>query len=436
MEYPTVRHRLVCTKGLNAGFSYALPLSTIAVAGTAPFANIHLRDPSAASVHFDARILDARPWIRAHAPLRVNGALFSDGVLVDGDTVGLGDSAFVLRTATLRARASTELLPPTAMTVERDATEASVARRLAQLRDQSGQQLYGILDLARSDAQRFVASMRAPRPIPLILTRGESDIAGSGPVLVALPDDAVVGELLQHARSESTAMIVASPFATTAVARQLRRLLVVRVDGRRTLFRFYDPLVLHRFLAACTQRELESVFGPIHAITLPTMLPDLWMTLTLDFHHRAADESPPNRNIHLELSEPQVRALRSLTADTTTLRIADFVCEHFPETRSLPDKLLFEMVRAGEDRARGHGLTWESSITAFVALMFEFSPNFDEHPRVAALLRDPLVDVNQRVRNLTRVVTHEVWREVRQMEDADAWMYADTHAPGESDVER
>lgn len=54
---------------------------------------------------------------------------------------------------------------------------------------------------------------------------------------------------------------------STRLRHHLRKLLTVRTeDGRRLLFRFYDPRVLRAYLPTCTADELEQVFGPISAI--------------------------------------------------------------------------------------------------------------------------------------------------------------------------
>lgn len=52
----------------------------------------------------------------------------------------------------------------------------------------------------------------------------------------------------------------------TRLRHQLRKLLTVQAeDGRRLLFRFFDPRVLRRYLPTCTSEELNLVFGPIGA---------------------------------------------------------------------------------------------------------------------------------------------------------------------------
>lgn len=52
----------------------------------------------------------------------------------------------------------------------------------------------------------------------------------------------------------------------TALRPQLRKFLKVQDgQGRRLLFRFYDPRVLHAFLPSCTSEELTEFFGPASA---------------------------------------------------------------------------------------------------------------------------------------------------------------------------
>ncbi|RVU44975.1 DUF4123 domain-containing protein [Rubrivivax rivuli] len=49
----------------------------------------------------------------------------------------------------------------------------------------------------------------------------------------------------------------------------LRKFLKVRDEqGRRLLFRYYDPRVLRSYLPTCTPEELAQVFGPIHSFVM------------------------------------------------------------------------------------------------------------------------------------------------------------------------
>lgn len=52
----------------------------------------------------------------------------------------------------------------------------------------------------------------------------------------------------------------------TALRPHLRKFLKVKDEqGRRMLFRFYDPRVLNAFVPSCTAEELGAFFGPVSA---------------------------------------------------------------------------------------------------------------------------------------------------------------------------
>lgn len=53
----------------------------------------------------------------------------------------------------------------------------------------------------------------------------------------------------------------------TRLRHHLRKLLTVQAeDGRRLLFRYFDPRVLRAYLPTCTPAELAQVFGPVSAV--------------------------------------------------------------------------------------------------------------------------------------------------------------------------
>jgi hypothetical protein len=91
------------------------------------------------------------------------------------------------------------------------------------------------------------------------------------------------------------------------------------------------------------------------------------------------------------------------------------------EVKGLDDETLNKLVRTGIDRARSYGMTWESSITAFVVLMFIVAPNFDEHPLIRRALRDGKVEPNLRVEEIWDRTTNENWEVARYSYDASGW---------------
>lgn len=91
------------------------------------------------------------------------------------------------------------------------------------------------------------------------------------------------------------------------------------------------------------------------------------------------------------------------------------------EVRDLDDSALVEMVRGGIARARSYGMTWESSLTSFVVLMFLVAPNFDDHPLINRLLTNQAVEPDARLDELVAGATEGNWVAARRGYDASAW---------------
>ncbi len=114
-------------------------------------------------------------------------------------------------------------------------------------------------------------------------------------------------------------------------------------------------------------------------------------------------------------------------------RIADHLLAEYPKANvilpgdekftvdELPEETLHELVRTAIARAQGHALTFESSIAAFTAVMFEVSPNFDTHRLCQVLLNDDEVEPNNRLDELLNVLTEKNWESIREDYDPQAW---------------
>lgn len=87
----------------------------------------------------------------------------------------------------------------------------------------------------------------------------------------------------------------------------------------------------------------------------------------------------------------------------------------------LDDETLLRMAGAGVERARRYGMSWESSLTAFVVLMFVVAPNFDEHPLIRRVLGDEQVAPDLRLDGLWEQTTEENWEAAENNYDPGAW---------------
>jgi hypothetical protein len=72
-------------------------------------------------------------------------------------------------------------------------------------------------------------------------------------------------------------------------------------------------------------------------------------------------------------------------------------------------------------RARSHGLSWESTLNAFVTLMVTVAPNFDEQPAVRAALSDDNRPPDFRMQELGQRVTKQDWDAAAAAYDPKSW---------------
>lgn len=124
----------------------------------------------------------------------------------------------------------------------------------------------------------------------------------------------------------------------------------------------------------------------------------------------------------LKIRKEQFAAFAPKTDD----EIIDFIVAHLrTESADLVERLpsLPEMVRNGVARARSHGLRSLEDLTAFVSIMFEVAPNFDEHPALREALEDESVEVDERLDGLFDSELDEAWEEAARYDGA-AWAEA------------
>jgi hypothetical protein len=110
--------------------------------------------------------------------------------------------------------------------------------------DGPGGPLWGVLDCAR-DASLFPEVQRHPAEKACLFERSPRDVEAVAPWLVRLPEGSM---LLDRWRSEGLdahwGMLFRTEETLPALRRELRKQLMVTLpDGRRAVYRFFDPRV-------------------------------------------------------------------------------------------------------------------------------------------------------------------------------------------------
>lgn len=88
----------------------------------------------------------------------------------------------------------------------------------------------------------------------------------------------------------------------------------------------------------------------------------------------------------------------------------------------LPKETLDLLVRRSIERARRYDLSFESSISAFSAVMFDVAPNFDEHSVSRICLNDENVEPNDRLDELLKLLTEKQWEKIKADYDVKSWL--------------
>ncbi len=131
-----------------------------------------------------------------------------------------------------------------------------------------GEGLYAVLDAAR-DAMVLASISRSGERFRSLYEGWQGDgLADVAPYLVELPAGCrFVETLAADGWGHSWGVFVVTPDDFFSLRRHLRRFLrVVDHDGKRLLFRYYDPRVMRAWLPTCTPDETRSFFGSATAI--------------------------------------------------------------------------------------------------------------------------------------------------------------------------
>lgn len=94
------------------------------------------------------------------------------------------------------------------------------------------------------------------------------------------------------------------------------------------------------------------------------------------------------------------------------------------------DEKLPKMIEIGIARARSHELVKAEDIAAFVAVMFEIAPKFDEQTEIKAVLDDAAFPPDERFYQLFERVSHNGWLEAETLYEAAFWFPAETKNKG------
>jgi hypothetical protein len=126
--------------------------------------------------------------------------------------------------------------------------------------------VWAILDCAR-DPQIYLALLASKLEFRCLYSgKLPRELEMVAPQLVELqPGNRLTAQLLDQGWGNSWGVLLRTQDPSN-LRHHLRKFLTVQdEDGRRLLFRYYDPRVLRVYLPTCTPAELKQLFGPVQS---------------------------------------------------------------------------------------------------------------------------------------------------------------------------
>jgi hypothetical protein len=110
-------------------------------------------------------------------------------------------------------------------------------------------------------------------------------------------------------------------------------------------------------------------------------------------------------------------------------RLAEIIClilRALNEDRvaGYDDEKLERMVEIGIERAKSHELTKAEDVAAFVTVMFEIAPQFDEQAEIKAVLSNPSFPPRDRFYQIFETVSEAGWQEAETLYEKTFWFPA------------
>lgn len=124
----------------------------------------------------------------------------------------------------------------------------------------------------------------------------------------------------------------------------------------------------------------------------------------------------------MKIRNEQIEAFKT-TADESLADslLQDLRAEYAEDVEGLSDETILKRVHYGLGRARRYEIKRDTSLAAFVLLMFAVTPHFDEHPDILAVMQNEDIKTDMRIKWVLRNTTNDQWDEVKQHCRKNPW---------------
>ncbi len=241
------------------------------------------------------------------------------------------------------------------------------------------------------------------------------------PPYLAQIDEAEADRILTQWNMDRWGLFLVSNQSAEQLALHLQKFVIARgPDSDPYFFKFQDPAVLEVFLSTWNMNELRVFFGPLDSIITTAL--DSFQMERWQLQKDASVPLPEPEECLITLREEQLkRCYRRIEEDLVRIIGWHLRSEHGYLVQHLNQETLNMRVGFGIQKGRQYHLDTVADLAGFVGLMFEVSPNFDQHPRIQRILMSARIPPHEKLGYLVREVTEREWEEASRLFDGKNW---------------
>lgn len=227
---------------------------------------------------------------------------------------------------------------------------------------------------------------------------------------------------LDNLTTERWGVFVVAKIGLRDVAAHLQRFVITKgPEGNPYFLRFHDASVLSTLLQTWSKDSAAKFFGPLEGFGLPD-LKSMEIRDYSSFLPSRSRKAVAPEGCLLELSAEQLIACGdAIENDLYQIIQWHLRGHHSRAVQYIPAPTLEARIGVAVEKARRYGLMTVPDIAGYAALMFELSPNFDEHPSFKKVLEDWRIPPEVKLKKLSQNITQEDWRQALELYDREFW---------------
>ncbi|MCW8929889.1 MAG: DUF4123 domain-containing protein [Gammaproteobacteria bacterium] len=202
-------------------------------------------------------------------------------------------------------------------------------------------------------------------------------------------------------------------------------LTVYALNGDVAFYKFYSPEILKPYIKACKPSEqalLLAYCDEVYLYNKPNQWDRCYQVLVQEKISlpEINKVDPHLKTAWWQLKDHHFDYMSSITENALIENLGNHLLSHHMDAlQAYKNRTLSKLISHGIQRARFYGLETREELSFFLGMMFELSPNFDEHPKIHQWLLNKTS--NTSVLELVDQTPATVWDSLKNNSESQAW---------------